>query len=107
MPTVTGTNIVLLAGETLPIEVNVLNAQGEPATNIVAAKFALRKGTTVTLSDCVITGSTVSVQFSQGETLLMHGDYDFEFRVRADDNDVDSLIKGHLRVKRGLILDEI
>jgi len=107
MPVVAGTNIMILSGETLPIEVNVLNSEGEPALNIIAAKFALRNGETMSVRDCAITGSIVSVNFSQQETLLMSGDYEYEFRIRADDNDVDSLIMGRLRVDKGLIVDTI
>jgi len=101
------TSIVFLAGETIPIEVHVLNAQGEPVTNITVAKFALRKGATVTLQDCVITGSIISVSLPQAETLLMEGDYDFEFRIKTGEGLVDSLISGKLRINKGLIVDPI
>jgi len=101
------TNIVFLAGETLPIEVRVLNAQGEPITNIAVAKFALRKDSVVTLRDCNIAGSTVSVSLPQEETLLMQGDYDFEFRIKTGEAFVDSLIMGRLRINRGLIVNPI
>jgi len=107
MPVVAGNNIIFTAGETITIEVNVLNERGEPATNIIAAKFAIQKGVVTIVRDCTISSSTITVNFTQEETLQMEGDYEYEFRVKADVNDVDRLIAGRLRVEQGIITSAI
>jgi hypothetical protein len=103
MPTNQGTDISLYKGETLRIEVNVYDSANVPMSNISFAKFAYKKGT-VTVSDATVTidGETISVEIEEADTLTMSGQYEYEFRIKDDTDDVDTVITGHITVMNSL-----
>jgi len=103
MPTQSENMIFMYAGETLPIEVEVFGAGGLPLSGISVAKFALKQGATVTTKDATITGSVVSVELTQAETLLMSGAYRYEFRIKDGSGDVDSIVNGSIQVDPSVI----
>lgn len=103
MPVQSGTSINIYQGETLPIEVTVYDSTGQLATNLTVAKFALKQGVAVIISDATIVGAVVSVAMDQATTLLLSGVYQYEFRVKDADGEVDSLVIGKLTVLAGPI----
>jgi len=103
MPTQSENMIFMYAGETLPIEVEVFGAGGLPLSGISVAKFALKQGATVTTKDAAITGSVVSVELSQADTILMSGIYQYEFRIKDGSGDVDSIVRGLIQVDSAII----
>lgn len=107
MPRVTGNNIAIYKGETLPIEVTVYDSTGQLATNLAVAKFALRQGAAVTIRDANIQGAVVTIVLNQADSLALSGQYQYEFRVRDADGEVDSLIVGNLSVQQAPITTPI
>jgi len=99
MPKVSGNDISIYQGETLPIEVTVYDSSGDPCTNLSIAKFALMHGPTVTTYDCAINGAIVSITLTQAQTLLLSGTYTYEFRAKDTFGEVDSMVIGNLTVK--------
>ena len=98
---VNGSNISLLARETLPISVTVMADTNTEATDISVAKFKMTDGKTVIAKDCTINGAVVSVEFSEAETLALYGDYDYEIRVKSEESDVDSVQTGIISIGKG------
>jgi len=99
MANLSGTTITIFQGETLPIKITVLDSEKNPATNLQLAKFALKQGDVVTIMDCTIEESVVSIKLSAEQTIDLLGSYTYEFRVKSENEDVDSLIIGSLSVK--------
>ena len=103
MPRLSGNNIWAYRGETIPIEVTVYDADGNPVTNIDLAKFAYRQGEVKEHKQCTIDGAVVSVLFSESETLSMDGSYTYEIRVKLGD-EVESMVIGRLTIEAGVII---
>ncbi len=99
MANLSGTTITIFQGKTLPIKITVLDSEKNPATNLQLAKFALKQGDVVTIMDCTIEESVVSIKLSAEQTIDLLGSYTYEFRVKSENEDVDSLIIGSLSVK--------
>lgn len=84
MISILGTAITIDQGDTLDIDAPITDANGVPVS-LVGAKTRFSfcpKGGTVSRKTCTVLASTVTASFTEEETLLMSGIYDYEMRVK-------------------------
>jgi hypothetical protein len=93
-----------LQGETLKVEVNVVDAAGDPKELTGAsAQLAYRKaGEDAAEKVCAIVGSQVSVLFSAADTAAMSGQYSLEIKVKDVSSYVDAVYTETLNIEPSL-----
>lgn len=100
MPRVAGELIRIFEGETLPIEVTVLDSDGVPAADIADAFFYLEKRLVSTERACTIAAPLISVVLSAAETFAMRGKYRFAFKATDSSGNSDVVLAGTIWVER-------
>lgn len=107
MPTNAQDNVYGRAGETLTIDINVRNSDGDNMVLIGAnAKFGIRIGSSMTIKDCTIVGSTVTATLTDEETMVLNGNYKYEIILETIGGEKKSLAYGIIVITESLI-DEI
>jgi hypothetical protein len=107
MPTNIDDNVYARAGETLTIEIIVKDSNGDEMVLIGAsAKIGIRIGSTTTIKDCTISGSTVTAALTDEETAILDGNYKYEIVLETLSGEKKSLAYGILIIT-GSLIDEI
>lgn len=93
-------------GETIYINITVLDEAGEPAnlTN-ATAKFVCTKGTETIKKACSIAGNVVTAKLEPADTKAMLGKYLFEVKTQDILGDIDTLQQDYLEVLQSIIPD--
>lgn len=99
--------IRVLKGESLLVEVNVVDAAGVAKDLTGASSLAAYKkvGAAAVEKSPTITDNIVSVSFTAAETATMAGQYAIEIKVKDSDNYIDAVYMETLNVEPSLIPD--
>lgn len=94
-----------LQGETLKVEISVVDGAGDPKDLTGAdAQMAYKKaGEDAVEKSCSIASSQVSVLFSAADTAVMSGQYSLEIKVKDSSGYVDAVYQETLSVEPSLI----